>query len=61
MLPGVGGATHSEIPLESPFAKVGVGDRVQGEVLPGVCGCPSDAFFCSSPKNGGSRGLISNG
>ena len=33
---GLGGATDSEIPLESPFAKVGVGDRVQGEVLPGV-------------------------
>jgi hypothetical protein len=31
-----GAATDCEIPLESPFAKVGVGDRVQGEVLPGV-------------------------
>lgn len=27
---GFGAATDCEIPLESPFAKVGVGDRVQG-------------------------------
>jgi hypothetical protein len=33
---GLGCPTESEIPLESPFAEVGVGDRVQGEVLPGV-------------------------
>jgi hypothetical protein len=32
----LGCPTESEILLESPFAEVGIGDRVQGEVLPGV-------------------------
>jgi hypothetical protein len=46
--------TDFEIPLESPFAKVGTDEEVQQDVA-GVWGVPRSLL--SSPKSGGPKGV----
>jgi len=56
LLPGVRGRTSpppSSSPIDGEELTGAVPRRVQGEVLPGVWGCPPVSFLCA-PKSGGS-------